>query len=447
MTAPANVVVVGASLAGLRTAEALRERGYDGRLTLIGAEAHAPYDRPPLSKQVLAGWVSPTQTTLPRLRSIDASWRLGVAALRIDRASRTICTADGDRVSYDRAVIATGCRSLPWPIPGEATLHGVHTLRTPEDAGRLIAELNAGPTRVLIVGAGFTGSEVASACRNRGLAVTMVETNAAPLMTAVGALIGKWIAFRQRDAGVDLRCGVAVTRLMGDGFGRVAGARLSDGSEVAANLVVVALGAVRNCEWLDDSDLDAGPKGCLCDASCQALDRSGKPASDIFACGDVSRFRHRLSDGRLVSLEHWNAATDQAAIVASNILHPGSASIDAYLPRFWSNQFGMSLKASGLPSCADEVMIAQGSLKAGRFVALYGAKGRPVGVVAINQSKWVTFYEAQIASGSEYPLGWRVVDPPTDNSSRPAGFPQAAVPLYAGSPHALPRAESEGRDV
>jgi 3-phenylpropionate/trans-cinnamate dioxygenase ferredoxin reductase subunit len=248
MTAPANVVIVGASLAGLRTAEALREGGYEGRLMLIGDEVHAPYDRPPLSKQVLTGWVSPTQTTLPRLRSVGAVWRLGVAALRLNGASRSIETADGDRIGYDRAVIATGSRSRQWPIPAEMALRGVYTLRTPEDAAGLVADLNAGPTRVLVIGAGFTGSEVASACRGRGLAVTVVEWNAAPLMAAFGTLVGDWIARRQRDSGVDLRCGVAVSRLLDDGSGRVVGAQLSDGSEVAADVAVISIGAVRNCD-------------------------------------------------------------------------------------------------------------------------------------------------------------------------------------------------------
>ena len=433
MTAPANVVIVGASLAGLRTAEALRERGYSGRLTLIGAELHAPYDRPPLSKQVLAGLVSPMQTTLPRLRSIDAVWRLGAAASRLDRARRRIEMANGDSVSYDHVVIATGSRSRAWPIPSEQALAGVHSLRTVEDAARLLADLDESPSRVLIIGAGFTGGEVASACRNRGLAVTIVESNAAPLMAAFGKIVGDWIAARQRDAGVDLRCGVAVTRLLADRSGRVAGAELSDGCSVAADLVVVSIGAVRNCDWLVGSNLDAGPAGCVCDTNCRALDRSGAPALDIFVCGEVARFLHPLSDGRLVSLEHWSAATDQAEVVAANLLNPGSATNDSTLPRFWSTQFGVSFKASGLPSCADLAMVAQGSLESGRFISLYGRKARTIGVVSVNQPKWITFYEQQIMSRSRFPFGCRIVDPPENNSPSPARFSnysgQTSVPV------------------
>ena len=423
MTAPANVVIVGASLAGLRTAEALRDRGYKGQLTLIGAEPHAPYDRPPLSKQVLAGWVAPMQTTLPRLRSVDAVWRLGAAASRLDRVRRRVEMKNGDSVSYDRVVIATGSRSRAWPVPSEQALAGVHGLRTVEDASRLLADLDAGPSRVLVIGGGFTGSEVASACRDRGLPVTMVELNAAPLMPALGRLVGDWVAARQRDAGVDLRCGVAVTRLFDDGSGRVAGAELSDGCKVAADLVVVSIGAVRNCDWLADSNLDAGPAGCVCDAGCRALDRSGAPAFDIFVCGEAARFRHPLSGGRLVSLEHWSAATDQAHVVAANLLQPRLATNDDNLPRFWSSQFGISLRASGLPSCADEAMVVQGSLESGRFICLYGRKARMVGAVSINQPKWITFYEDQIMSGGRFPFGCRVVDPPRSGALARPVFP------------------------
>jgi NADPH-dependent 2,4-dienoyl-CoA reductase/sulfur reductase-like enzyme len=420
---PADLVIVGASLAGLRTAEALRDAGYAGRLTLVGDEIHPPYDRPPLSKQVLAGWVQPEETTLPRLRSIDAVWRLGVTAARIERTTQHIETIDGDRIPYDRLIIATGSRSRPWPVQSEAALEGVHTLRTREEAARLVADLDASPRRVLIVGAGMTGSEVASACRARGLAVTMVEWNAAPLMSVLGAFLGHWAASRQLDAGVDLRCGISVTRLLGDRARRVVGASLSDGTEVAANLVVVALGAVRNCEWLDGSDLVAGPAGCACDSGCRALDISGESAPDIFVCGDVARFRHPLSDGKWTSLEHWGAAIDHAAIVAANVMRPGSATNDASLPRFWSSQFGLSIKASGLPSCADEVMVAQGSLQSGRFIALYGRKGRTIGVVAVNHAKWLPFYEDQIMSRSAFPLSFLLVDQAADSAPKPAGFP------------------------
>lgn len=424
MSTPNNVVIVGAALAGLRTAEALRDGGYDGQLTLIGDEKHAPYDRPPLSKQVLRGWVSPWETTLPRLRAVSAVWRLGTAATRLDRARRRIELSDGETVTYDRLVIATGSRARLWPIPAQAALRGVHLLRTPEDASALLADLESRPSHVLIIGAGFTGSEVASACLERDLPVTVVEANAAPMIASFGAFLGGFFAEKQRQAGVDLRCGVTVTGLTGDADGRIVAAHLSDGAMIPADVAVVCLGVTKDGAWLDGSDLAAGPLGCVCDSECRAMDRSGNAVEDVFLCGDVARFRHPLSDGQLVSLEHWGAAVDQARIVAANLLRPGSATLDAFLPRFWTMQFGMGIKSSGLPACGDQVAILQGSVERGRFVAGFGRKGRMVGVVAVNQARWVPFYEALITSGGQFPPTHRVVDPPEDGSPRLAGFPE-----------------------
>jgi NADPH-dependent 2,4-dienoyl-CoA reductase/sulfur reductase-like enzyme len=285
----------------------------------------------------------------------------------------------------------------------------------------LVADLDSGPDRVLIVGAGFTGSEVASACRGRGLAVTMVECLAAPLANVVGGLVGHWIGDVQRAAGVDLKSGLAVVELLGDSENRVIGARLSDGSMVKAELVVVSIGVVRNTEWLEGSDLDVGAAGCRCDAYCQALDASGRQVPDIFVCGEVARFPQPLSSGRAMALEHWSVAGEHAAVVAANIVQPESLRNDTSLPRFWSTQFRVSLKSSGLPSCADEVLIAQGSTEAGRFVALYARKGRLVGVVTVNQAKWISFYEEQILAGGGFPSEGRIVDRPEDARSRPFG--------------------------
>ena len=170
-----RIVIVGASLAGLRAAEALRDEGFNGKLIIIGDEKHEPYDRPPLSKQVLKGWVRADHTKLPRMREVDAEWRLGVAATGLDRASKHVRLANGDEVPFDRLLIATGTRARPWFNPKEAALKGVFTLRTSDDAAQLQAALAAGPRRVLIIGAGFTGSEMASVCRELGLAVTVAE--------------------------------------------------------------------------------------------------------------------------------------------------------------------------------------------------------------------------------------------------------------------------------
>jgi len=188
--ATGRIVIVGASLAGLRAAEALRDEGFTGSLTLIGDEMHEPYDRPPLSKQVLKGWVPAENTKLPRMRAIDADWRLGVAATGLDRDNHEVLLANGVKVPYDRLLIATGVRSRQWFNPEEAKLKGLFTLRTCDDAAELQAALKAGPKRVLIVGAGFIGSEMASVCRDLGLDVTVAERSSAPLVGALGGVIG-----------------------------------------------------------------------------------------------------------------------------------------------------------------------------------------------------------------------------------------------------------------
>ncbi len=423
MSAPSNVVIVGASLAGLRAAEALREGGYDGRLTLVGDEPHAPYDRPPLSKQVLSGWVRPDETFLPRMRPIAADWRLGVAACRLDRAARRVELADGSALAYDRLIIATGTRARPWFVEAEAALSGVHLLRTLDHAAVLSAALVAGPRRVLVIGAGFTGSEVASAFRDRRIDVTVVELGPTPLAAALGPMVGGHAAELQRRAGIDLRCGVSVASVFGDGGGHVRGARLSDDSVVEADVVVACLGAVRNTDWLAGSGLQAGPAGVACDNQCRVLADDGALADDIFVCGDVALFHHPLAGERRIALEHWGNAVDQARVAAANLLRPGSATNATALPAFWSMQFGSNFKSVGLPSHADKVMIVQGSLESGRFVAAYGRGERIVGAIAVNQAQWLPFYEQQIIAGAAFPPDWRVVDQPSDAAPQPADFP------------------------
>lgn len=315
-----RIVVVGASLAGLRAAETLRAEGFAGSLTLIGDEPHEPYDRPPLSKQVLLGRAAADRTALPRLRSVDATWRLGVPATGLDMAARRVRLADGDEVPYDRLLIATGVRARPWPREAEAELDGVFGLRTRDDSAALAWRLEAGPKRVLVIGAGFTGSEIASACRERGLAVTVAERGAAPLVGALGGVVGAVAAEMQREHGVDLRCGVMVTALEGDASGRVRAAHLSDGSTVETDVVIVSLGATRNTEWLAGSGLGAGPRGIACDAGCRAFDIRGIVTDDIYAAGDVARCPHPLFGYQFLSLEHWGNAVSQARIAAHNMI-------------------------------------------------------------------------------------------------------------------------------
>ncbi|MFI2263585.1 NAD(P)/FAD-dependent oxidoreductase [Streptomyces tubercidicus] len=397
-----RIVIVGASLTGLRAAEQLRKEGFSGSLTLIGDEPQPPYDRPPLSKQVLLGMVSAGQTGLPQRGDLDAHWRLGVRAAGVDPIDKRVLLADGAEVPFDRLLIATGTRARPWPNPAEAALDGVFTLRTTDEARRLAEHLDAGPRRVLVIGAGFTGSEIASACRERGLAVTVAERGPAPLVGALGGTLGALAAKLQRAHGVDLRCGVTVTAL--EGNGRLTGAQFSDGTRIDADVAVVALGAVRNTEWLAESGLAAGPRGVTCDAGCRAFNMYGIVTDDVFAAGDVARFPHPLFEYQLLSLEHWGNAVAQAEVAAHNMVSPGPRRIPHLsVPAFWSSQFGLNIKSVGVPTFSDQVVIAQGSLKDARLVAVYGYRGRVTAAVSVNQAKSLEYYERLIETAAPFP--------------------------------------------
>ena len=423
------IIIVGASLAGLRGAEALREEGFRGRLTIIGDEPGEPYDRPPLSKQVLKGWVAADHTKLPRLREVDAEWRLGVAATALDRANQLVRLADGSEVVGDYVLIATGVRSRKWPNAQEAALAGVHTLRTSADAARLQAALAARPRRVLIIGSGFIGSEVASVCRELGLQVTVTERGPAPLSGALGGVIGAIAAEMQRAAGVDLRTGVSVLALEGDARGRVRRAQLSDGSTLDVDVVLTSLGSIRNVEWLEGAGLAAGLRGVGCDAGCRAFDINGVVTSRVFVAGDVARAPHVLYDYQFLAMEHWDNAVLGARVAAHNMLC-GEVNRWAHLliPQFWSGQFGVNIKSVGVPSFGDEIVFTQGSVKQRRFAAAYGRRGRIVGAVTFDHGKWIEYYRDQIARSGPFPPHPPGFDFPEDMRVMPADFPARGVP-------------------
>ncbi|MEU2357281.1 NAD(P)/FAD-dependent oxidoreductase [Streptomyces misionensis] len=397
-----RIVIVGASLAGLRAAEALRANGFTGSLTVVGDEPHPPYDRPPLSKQVLLGIAPADSTGLPMRQDPKAEWLLGVRATGLDPLARRVLLDGGESLPYDRVLIATGTRARPWPNPAEAALDGVFTLRTREDAAGLAERLDAGPERVLVIGGGFTGSEIASACRERGLAVTVTERGPAPLVGALGGTLSKLAALMQRNHGVDLRTGATVTRLLGDGH--FTGAELSDGSRVDADVCVVALGAIRNVEWLAESGLAAGPRGLACDAGCRAFTMYGIVTDDVFVAGDVSRFPHPLFGYQLLSLEHWGNAVTQAEVAAHNMVSPGPLRRPHLsLPTFWSTQFGLNIKSVGVPTYSDHVVIAQGSLEARRLAMVYGYRGRVTAAVTVDMAKVLEYYQHLIETAAPFP--------------------------------------------
>jgi NADPH-dependent 2,4-dienoyl-CoA reductase/sulfur reductase-like enzyme len=426
-----RIVIVGASLAGLAAAAVMRRDGFGGSVTVIGDERHLPYDRPPLSKHALGGWISPEHTGLPGVGEHNAQWLLGVAATGLDTANKQVHLGDGSSVEYDRLLIATGTRARPWPHDDQAALDGVFVLRSRDDAAGLRQRLVTRPKRALVIGGGFTGSEVASACRDQDLTVTVAEQGSAPLAGALGGVIGDVAAGLQRDHGVDLRCGVTVTSLEGDGNGRLRGAHLSDGTAIDAEVAVVALGAVRNTEWLRGSGLAVGQWGVSCDAGCRAVDVNGVVTENIFVAGDVARFPHPLYDYQFLALEHWGNAVAQAEVAAHNMVSgPGDRWPHLATPVFWSSQFGTNIKSVGVPTFADEVMIAQGSVPEHRFVAAYGHRGRMTAAVAFDQGMWLQFYQGLIESAAPFPPDFRAVDQPAARRPIPMGTPSQDVRDY-----------------
>ncbi len=387
-----TVVVVGASLAGLRATEALRSEGYDGRLVLVGAEPHLPYDRPPLSKGLLAGLLEPEQIALRRgpYEELDVELRLGVRAGSLDVAAGEVTLADGTALAFDGLVIATG--SAPRTLPGTPELPGIHVLRTIDDALALRAQLDAEP-KVVVVGAGFIGSEVAATCRGRGLDVTVVEALSAPLVRGLGPVLGAACAGLHRDHGVDLRLGVGVERITG--AAGVEAVHLVDGSVIPADVVVVGIGVAPVTEWLEGSGLTLD-NGVVCDETCLA-------APGIVAAGDVARWPNREFGGRLMRLEHWTNAGDQGPAAARRLLHGDGASPAPYapVPYVWSDQYDRKIQTVGDFSADDEIEVVLGALDERRFTAIAGRDGRLVGALGFSMPKHVMAYLRMImAHGS-----------------------------------------------
>jgi len=388
-----SIVVVGASLAGIRSAEALRRQGYEGRLALVGDEPHRPYDRPPLSKEVLRGERSPEQIALMKPEAFDAlrlELRLGVRAESLDAAARRVVLANGEQLPYDGLVIATGARART--LPGTPALEGLHVLRTLDDALAIRAALDASP-RVVVVGAGFIGAEVAASCRQRGLEVTLLEALPHPMARVLNREVGMVCAAAHRDAGVDVRLGVGVRAL--EGSTRVERVTLDDGSYVEADLVVVGIGALPETRWLESSGLALGD-GVLCDASCAAS------APGIVAAGDVARWHH-ATYGETLRIEHWTHAVEQAeAAVARLLAGPEGAQAFAPVPFVWSDQYDLKIQATGRIRPDDEMFVAHGSLAERRFVALFGRDGRFEGALALNRVRQLMGYRRMLREGASF---------------------------------------------
>ena len=386
-----RIAVVGASLAGLRAAESLRRLGYGGALVLVGAEKHLPYDRPPLSKELLQGRWEVDRIGLRRqpYEELELDLRLGVRATALDLAARELVLGDGVREPYDALVLATG--ASPRRLRGQPDLPGVHLLRTLDDALALRAALEARP-RVLVVGAGFIGAEVAASCRARGLQVTLVEPLPVPLARGLGEAMGRVCAELHRDQGVDLRCGVGVSGFQG--HQRIERVTLSDGSSVEADLVVVGIGAAPETGWLEGSGLRLDD-GVVCDAFCAA-------APGVFAAGDVARWHNPLF-GEEMRVEYWSNAVEQGSYVAERLAGTDlGAQPFAPVPFFWSDQYGVKIQFAGRMRPDDEVRLVAGSLAERKFTALYGRAGRLSGVLAWSRPRDLAKYRRLIAAATPF---------------------------------------------
>jgi NADPH-dependent 2,4-dienoyl-CoA reductase/sulfur reductase-like enzyme len=383
-----HIVVVGASLAGLRACETLRTEGFAGRITLVGAEDRMPYDRPPLSKKLLAGEWEPERIALRKpddFASLGLELRLGVAACGLDTAARTLALADGSSLQFDGLIIATG--GAVRRLPGQPDLAGVHELRTLDDALALREALDATP-RVVVIGAGFIGLEVAATARQRGCAVTVLEGAPAPLMRGLGAEMGALAARVHERNGVAIHCGVQVAAIEGDA-GAVTGVRLGDGTVVPADVVLVGIGVAPATGWLEDSGVQVRD-GIVCDATLCV----GVPG--IYAAGDCARWVNPLFDEEM-RVEHWTNAAEQGAAAARNLLAVAAGNAPTpyeAVPFFWSDQFDSRIQFLGRPHGDDEVRIVHGLDEAtgevaDQFVALYGHAGRFRGVLGVSMPKQV----------------------------------------------------------
>ncbi|MER7678023.1 FAD-dependent oxidoreductase [Streptomyces sp. NPDC096934] len=396
-----TVTVVGASLSGLYAARELRAQGFDGRLVIVGDEVHAPYDRPPLSKDFLTGRTDEDRLALTDAEErtgLDAEWLLGVRARGLDARGRTVLLDGGRTVSTDGVVIATGASARR--LPGDG-LTGVHTLRTLDDARALREELVRGPRRVVVIGGGFIGAETASSCAGLGHDVTVVEAAPLPLVPPLGPEMAAVVATLHRRGGVSLVTGIGVAALRGgtaavrhggDATGPervrggppgpagppVTGVELADGRVLPADVVIVGIGAVPNTGWLAGSAL-ALHDGVLCDDGCV----TGLP--QVVAVGDVARVGGTRA-------EHWTSATEQPRVAVGNLLAGRTVGTVRSLPYFWSDQYGARIQFAGHRQGADSVRIAEGTVEDGApgedgLLALYERDGRTTAVLSVDRPR------------------------------------------------------------
>jgi 3-phenylpropionate/trans-cinnamate dioxygenase ferredoxin reductase subunit len=401
VTIAAPVIIVGASLGGLRTAEALRRAGYTGPVTMIGDELHAPYNRPPLSKDVLSTGVSHDAVAFPaRPATADVRWMLGSRVVSTDLEARTVTTDDGREHPWCALVIATGLRSRRLDLPLTA---GRHSVRTLDDAMALRDELVPG-ARVVIVGAGFIGCEVAATARKLGCEVTIIAPGAEPLIRPLGALVGAELRRRHEQHGVSFALGRMVTAILGDTT--FEGVQLDNGEVIAGEVLVEAIGSVCNSDWLDGTSLDL-TDGVLADSALRAVSTDGTVRDDVYVVGDIARFPNRMFDDVARRIEHWNIPTDTGkragAVLGARLAADGSFAEVVEreftpMPAFWSNQFEVSVQAYGLPALNDgDIRILLGDLSGAVVVGYYRAD-RLIGVVGLGLKAELLPFRQEIAA-------------------------------------------------
>lgn len=377
-----GVVIVGAGLGGLRTAEALRGSGYAGPITVVGDEPYLPYNRPPLSKAALAGGLDVDALAFRRKASVDdVTWLLGGGAVASDLAARTVTLADGTVLGFDGLVVASGIRPRRLPIPGPMT--GRHMLRTASDAEQVRATL--GPaSQVIIMGAGFIGCETAATSRKLGAEVTIVALDEEPMVRPLGAELGAAMRRRHEAHGVHFHLGTTITSFNGDG--RVESVSLSEGTELTASLVIEAVGSVANVDWLEGNGLDLSD-GVLVDSGM----RVATDLAPVVAVGDIARHPNALFGGTPMRIEHWNMPTETgrragatlAALLAGDEVSPAPFTA---MPSFWSDQYDYKLQSFGMPGLAGRVVIADGDVD-GPCIVTYHDDSGLVGVVGIDRTQ------------------------------------------------------------
>jgi len=397
-----TTVIVGASLAGINAARTLRLQGYTGSIVVVDADSERPYDRPPLSKQMLTGEWEPEKILLPAGKEdLDLEFRLGVRAKAVDLAAREITLegADGTvaNTAFDSLVIASGASARR--LPDTAGIAGVHVVRTLADSLALRAELEAGPSRVVVIGAGFIGAEVASSCRKRGIEVTLVEAMPLPLERILGAEMGQVCAQVHIENGVDLRLGTGVLQLeteIVDGVEKVVGVALTDGTSVATEIVVVGIGVTLNIDWLEGSGLTLDD-GVVCDNTLLA-------APGVVAAGDIARYPSARF-GRMLRVEHWETAIAGGEAAARRLLAEASGETPVVfdpIPWFWSDQYDRKIQLAGRPMPTDTCVVVHGSTDEFRFVALYGDGDRLTGVLGMNRPRHVVQLRALFEEGASF---------------------------------------------